>query len=341
MSTPVRPPRGGFTLVELLVVVLIIAMLMGLLTPAIIAARERARQSQCADHQRNLGQAIIQFELAKGYFPGHVNQIAWQVPSPADASLTAGVGWPVMILQHIDRVDLWDALRTAKDADDVAQVQQQVAVFLCPSAEPTVEAPLSYVANCGQQDWGADGLGTSQNPPDWPANGIFFRHYNDVNDKGIKVVKIKVEDIKDGTRHTLLISENLQAGQWLGQEEEPLTKELAQGMLWWPDRDKLEEEKEKNEKAKVVIAVNGDRDEALVEEVDPKFYARPSSYHPGGVIATFCDGHSQFINEQIDYLVYQLLMTPDGANALVAGNDVAPSPVPDWRTTPLKEGDLD
>ena len=44
-------------------------------------------------------------------------------------------------------------------------------------------------------------------------------------------------------------------------------------------------------------------------------YARPSSYHPGGVIAAFCDGHTQFISDEIDYIVYQHLMTPDDKGA--------------------------
>jgi hypothetical protein len=53
-------------------------------------------------------------------------------------------------------------------------------------------------------------------------------------------------------------------------------------------------------------------------------YARPSSNHPGGVLATFCDGHQQFISEKIDYSVYQHLMTPDDKGAgLPVGFDPA------------------
>ena len=48
-------------------------------------------------------------------------------------------------------------------------------------------------------------------------------------------------------------------------------------------------------------------------------YARPSSRHPGGVVASFCDGHQQFLSEDIEYVVYQHLMTPDSAKAGVPG----------------------
>ncbi|NLE61917.1 MAG: DUF1559 domain-containing protein [Planctomycetes bacterium] len=339
----------GFTLVELLVVIIIIAMLMGLLTPAIIAARERARQTQCTDHQKNLAQAILQYELNKQQFPGHVNPMAWQVKSPVNANLVAGAGWPVIILQQLDRNDLWDALRTAKTPEELtdpkAGIAQQVALFLCPSAEPVGQAPLSYVANCGQRDQRPPaGLGnySSNIPPDWPANGVFHRRYNDRNTSQFIVVKVRMEDIKDGARHTLLLSENLQAGQWLGLDG---TKELTQGMLWWPEDGAITSHPN--------IAINVDRErprseiDALDETTVQPYYSRPSSYHPGGVVATFCDGHSQFINEEIDYLVYQLLMTPDGANAYTAGEIAPRTPDtlpegkwPAWRTTPLDEAKL-
>ena len=48
-------------------------------------------------------------------------------------------------------------------------------------------------------------------------------------------------------------------------------------------------------------------------------YARPSSHHSGGVVVSFCDGHQQFVSEDIDYRVYQHLMTPDSKAAGVAG----------------------
>ena len=48
-------------------------------------------------------------------------------------------------------------------------------------------------------------------------------------------------------------------------------------------------------------------------------YARPASNHPGGVNAVFCDGHSYFLSEQIDYQVYEHMMTPDSRKAGVSG----------------------
>ncbi len=59
----------GFTLVELLVVIAIIAMLVTLLLPAVQAAREAARKTQCANNLKNMGLATLNYHSAKGEFP--------------------------------------------------------------------------------------------------------------------------------------------------------------------------------------------------------------------------------------------------------------------------------
>ena len=64
----------GFTLVELLVVITIIGILMGLLIPAVNAARETARRNQCGVNMKNLALAAVQHENTKGALPGFMNK---------------------------------------------------------------------------------------------------------------------------------------------------------------------------------------------------------------------------------------------------------------------------
>ena len=64
--------HSGFTLVELLVVITIIGILMGLLIPAVNAARETARKSQCATNMKNLALAGVQHDVQKNALPGFI-----------------------------------------------------------------------------------------------------------------------------------------------------------------------------------------------------------------------------------------------------------------------------
>ncbi|MBN2022936.1 MAG: DUF1559 domain-containing protein [Pirellulales bacterium] len=319
----------GFTLVELLVVIVIIGVLMGLLTPAVLASREKARQAKCTNNQENLAKAVAQFQLDRQQFPGYANRTA---------GTTAEAGWLLVLLKYVDRTDLWDVWRQGNAA---ALADKRIDLFVCPSDDPPEPAAVSYVGNCGQEDCGRDGLGDfsatpAKIPPDWKANGVFFRQHRQglpdtVNQWLKQVGTISTSDIKDGAQHTVLLSENIQAGVWIDLNPAPTARldvnEFLAGILWCANPH--------HDHDTTHGGINVDRDAGSL--ATDHEHARPSSYHPGGVVVAFCDGHTQFVNEQINYLVYQLLMTPDGANALIAGSRDVPKPEPAWRTTPLDD----
>ena len=102
MPTSVFNHRG-FTIVELLVVIAIISMLMGLLIPAISAARKTARRASCSSDQGQLAKALISVAARKEYFPARVYGPQLGAMDPT---------WVVAVLPEIGRNDLLDAIRS-------------------------------------------------------------------------------------------------------------------------------------------------------------------------------------------------------------------------------------
>ena len=127
----------------------------------------------------------------------------------------------------------------------------------------------------------------------------------------------------------MLLSENIQAAFWSGHEPNGAADRFVQpnplmesriGMVWHPTLQPNDAQK-----------INGRKDEDTVAP-SPDF-VRPSSNHSGGVNATMADGSAKFLSDEMDYLVYILVMTPNGKMAA----DPATKPKAAPRQRPLHQ----
>lgn len=271
--------RRGVTLVEVLVVIVLLGMLAAMLTPALGRARERGRLTACTRNQYQMAFAMARYDEEKGLLPG------WLNTSPNGISVPCS--WPILLLPYLGRndvADMWGAMPTP------APVVEQ---FVCPSvtmATGTIQAPLHYVGNVG-----TNGLVS--------ANGVFLNLFNANLNTGVSLSDI--ED-GDGTSTTLAVSEKAKRTfaphRWdysltgtsatfgngdthppvFGISGTPPTPPSAVTNTIWSD------------------IINLPASQAFA----------PSSEHPDGVVVAYCDGHTGFLRNTVDYWVYAQLLTP-------------------------------
>jgi prepilin-type N-terminal cleavage/methylation domain-containing protein/prepilin-type processing-associated H-X9-DG protein len=127
--------RSAFTLVELLVVIAIIGILVALLLPAVQAAREAARRSQCQNNLRQIGLGILNHEDAYGAFPTGGSE-PWHDAGNADSLYGKGYGWMVQILPFVEDQALQNISKGYGAGDVLLDLRVRgtpVPLYFCPS----------------------------------------------------------------------------------------------------------------------------------------------------------------------------------------------------------------
>ena len=318
--------RRGFTLVELLVVIAIIGTLVGLLLPAVQAARESARRSLCQSNLKQISLATLNYVDAKRTFPPSYadNNPAMNSPVAASDNYPA-LAWSAYILPYIEYADLYDKIMTQTQQGTVnwqtsltgwststtsgtgAMAQQVLKVYECPTNERYLRrsvhsvtvsgtgytlGKINYGANCGREP--ALSIDSS--------GGIF----------GISS-QVKPSKVTDGLGKTMMIVErsttpepgtvnvspgscggkacDWNKGLWIG----PRLEGSAAG--WHPGLSSPDVESYGTNSGYLINRASWDWGAAWTN----------SSPHVGGLQAAYCDGAVAWVNENIDTTAYQRL----------------------------------
>jgi prepilin-type N-terminal cleavage/methylation domain-containing protein/prepilin-type processing-associated H-X9-DG protein len=331
--------RGAFTLVELLVVIAIIAVLIGLLVPAVQKVREAANLTQCLNNLKQMGVALHNYHGDRRSFPpGLVSQLSdpnWVMP-PNNCNAEApdlGPGWSffAFLLPYVEQEPLYQSIRFDLPIMDPANADARrtpVPIYICPSdteprvvdvydcgsppsvsATPTViggKAVCSYVGALG-------GFENGQKDPNFacyeyqPFNGVFHRNR-----------AIRIAEITDGTSSTVGVGErnsgfveNGWAGLVPGQEiiynfktrPKPYNPSLPACQNWRP--------------AVTSVVVHSRSYTLNAPNGSPASF---HSAHTGGGNFLFMDGSARFISNSISLTTMRALCTRNG-NEVIGPDD--------------------
>jgi prepilin-type N-terminal cleavage/methylation domain-containing protein len=204
-----RPRRGAFTLIELLVVIAIIAILIGLLLPAVQKVREAAARMQCTNNLKQLGIAMHSFHDTNSAFPANQQQVGTNVWESLSASY--------FILPYIEQNNLFQQIvipanapapgSSTAGAGNAANwssaysgaMNVSLKTFLCPSSPP---APRRGTNNRG---W--DGPGSNYA---WSYGSRTFANWDSSSNGMISQLKrTRMADVTDGLSNTILAAEIL------------------------------------------------------------------------------------------------------------------------------------
>jgi prepilin-type N-terminal cleavage/methylation domain-containing protein/prepilin-type processing-associated H-X9-DG protein len=264
--------NAGFTLVELLVVIAIIAILIGLLLPAVQKVRESASRTQCQSNLRQVGLGLMNYYDARKEFPAAGRD------GPNGATTRGDDrpqwNWPFHLLPYVEQQNIYDQI------SDTVALRSVVPIYYCPSRRK----PTAY-SDGSRTDYAGNGGHTSSAQG---ARGVFIR--TDFSSPRT------FEQIIDGTTNTIMVGEkqlHITGHGLAGGDNEPV---FNSG--WSGDCDSVRFGE---------LTHQADSEHPIHKPPEfPTFWSmRFGSSHPLGANYALCDGSVRFIRFSINATVWQ------------------------------------
>ncbi|MEQ8847968.1 DUF1559 domain-containing protein [Botrimarina sp.] len=332
-----RSQPSAFTLVELLVVIAIVGVLIALLLPAVQAAREAARRSQCTNNLRQIGLATQNYESAHKLLPpGYVADTRSDQRDPDTWDAPPGWGWGAHLLPYLEEGVVSLAMRFDEPIwapGHADLVRTTIGTFLCPSASgpteplvvrdeagaevdrgtgPILLARSHYVASHGQEScWGECGA-TASGPvfvDIYTSETVTVTHNGDVSlvadGPFYRNSKTKYAEVTDGLSKTIFFGEHsslLSEKTWVGVVPGAFTHPGFQSPENGPDA------------AATLVLVHGGPSggelditgQPIIHPVNFPTYHVGQMYseHPGGGNVGLGDGSVRFVTDDVSLIVW-------------------------------------
>jgi prepilin-type N-terminal cleavage/methylation domain-containing protein len=308
--------QAGFTLVELLVVIAIIGVLIALLLPAVQAARESARRTQCKNHLKQIGLSGLVHEDQHKHMPGGGWGWAWVGHPDRGAGRDQPGGWVYNVLPFIEQSTLHTLGKGQPQQQQRLSIRQvtmtPISTFNCPARRPPqlfikewdgpfvarnaensvagqhLAARTDYAVNVGDWTGGvphSDGPATLDQGTNWAGNNQQVAMKTGVCHE---LSEVKLSDIEDGTTNTLFVAEKYMDSTHYFDGQDPSDNESMYTGI-------------NNDVGRLTSRLPMQDRDGLVDA------DRFGSAHPNGIHAVMCDASVRTVQYGIDLNVFRLM----------------------------------